>query len=180
MRRLHFRAPVILSALMLLGASALGAQATQAVTRSEMEAFVFAMIGTAAAVVFGSFWVLMNALVGRVERSLSASVTRLEGAVATATAALATHDESPHAHPVGSAARLLPLTSSIDALDVKVDALTEKLDKLIWDHDRIQATEGEVCNALRELRHRDPKDSPHPRRGSDPSEFDGTRLRGRG
>lgn len=81
MRRLHFRAPVILSALMLLGASALGAQATQAVTRSEMEAFVFAMIGTAGLIVFGAFWVLLNATVGRAERSFSEAAASVKGSM---------------------------------------------------------------------------------------------------
>jgi hypothetical protein len=74
--------PGIVAALglgLLLPATLYAADA--AVTRSEMEAFVFAMIGTASAVVFGAFWVLLNATVGRAERSFADAASSVKGSM---------------------------------------------------------------------------------------------------
>jgi hypothetical protein len=157
MRRLHYRAPIILSALMLLGAGALGAQATQAVTRSEMEAFVLAIVGTSGAVVFGAFWVLLQALVGRVERSLSSSVSRLEEAVERAATALATHDGSVYAHRAASEHNHKAIEDAIAELDAKMDTVIKDCDT-------------HRCGYRDERQHA-------PKRESDPAGFDAEKLR---
>lgn len=180
--RLRKRAGGLVIFLLAFASATAFAQAADAVTRMEMWTAIVSTVG--GGVVLGAG--LLAWILGRDREQTREGVElvirsneRLADQIEKAMAALTHHDENPYAHPIGSATRLAPLTVSIGELDTKVDVLAEKLDRLIWDHDRIQSAEGDVCSALRELRNRDPKDSPHPRRGGDPHGFDGTALRGK-
>ena len=53
--RLRLRAPVYVSAVLLLVGIALAAQATQPVTRSQMESFVYLTVAGAAVSIIGAF-----------------------------------------------------------------------------------------------------------------------------
>lgn len=164
-RRLRLRTPVYVSACLLLAGLTLGAQGTQAVTRSEMESFVLMTIGGAGAVMFAAFWILLNALVGRIERTLTKSISELSENQARGFDALRWHDESPHAHRTASEHNHAPMEAQMNEIE-------QKLDRLIREHELINA--GCPIEARR-----DPADSPHPRRDGDPEAFDGRGLRGR-
>lgn len=158
----HFRraAPVVVAVLVvLLGLPLTITAADAAVTRSEMEAFVFAIIGTATVTVFGAVWVLLNAIVGRAERTFSATAERVEASVAKVAEALAAHDTSPWAHRAASEHNHQPIVEAIDRLEAKVE-------EILHDCER------------RSCAPRDPLESPHPRRASDPPDADLRSLRG--
>lgn len=161
-RRIRLRTPVYVSACLLLAGLTLGAQGTQAVTRPEMESFVLMTIGGAGAVMFAAFWILLNALVGRIERTLTKSISEIADNQARGFNALRWHDESPHAHRAASEHNHAPMERKMDHLAERFDALVEE------------------CRIGRcAVGHRDPANSPHPRREGDPEEFDGRGLRGR-
>lgn len=69
-RRLRARASVYLSAILLLVGIALTAQATQPVTRSEMESYVLGTGVAGGAAIFGAVWVLLQSKTGRIEQAL--------------------------------------------------------------------------------------------------------------
>ena len=180
--RLRQKAGGLVIFFLAFGSATALAQAADVITRMEMWTAIVSTVG--GGIVLGAgllAWILSRDREQTREGVdlVIRSNERLADQIEKAMVALVHHDENPYAHPIGSATRLAPLEASIGAMDTKVDALTEKLDRLIWEHNSIQATEGDVCAALRELRHRDPKDSPHPRRQSDPVGFDGTGLRGK-
>lgn len=112
---MRLRAGVYFSALLLLVGVALTAQATQAVTSSQMHEYVLTSLGAAGVVVFGAFWVLLITISGRSEKALMASVQRLEKAVAEFTSALKEHDGGEHAH--------WPISERIDEIDKRIDAI---------------------------------------------------------
>jgi ABC-type nickel/cobalt efflux system permease component RcnA len=177
--RLRLRIGVYISALLLFGGFALVAQATQAVTRSEMESFVLATIGAAGVLVFAAFWVLLNTINGRSERALLSSVNRLEHAVDKLLASMEAHDQNPLAHAAAGEHNHRPMNEQLDRLEAQLTATAQMLDALIRDHNRIQRAEGDICHALEEIRKRNPADSPKPRRKDD-SRDDYTALRGKG
>lgn len=119
--RLRTRVGVYASAMLLLVGAALAAQATQAVTQSQMHEYVLSMIGAAGAVVFGAFWILLITISGRSEKALMASVARLEGAVSAFAAALAQHDNSEHAHRAASEHNHGPMVASIQRVEATLE-----------------------------------------------------------
>lgn len=172
-RRLRYSAPVYVSAFLLLVGISLAAHATQPMTESQTKAFVFETIGAAAVVTFGSFWLLLNTLVNRVERSLSAHVDRIEQALDDALAGMKAHDENPRAHYEASEHNHKPMNEQMNSIETK-------LDNLLMEHRIIRGAEDEVCKFVRQMAtHRDPKDSPKPKREGDSGD-DYTPLRGKG
>lgn len=163
-RRLRHASPYLISLGLLMGGStALIGQATQAaiephVTRAEL----YATIGGAGAVIFGALWVLLRAQNADMKGDLHGAVARLEGAVALYFDALRAHDDNPHAHCTASEHNHAPMERKMDHLAERFDALVEE------------------CRVNRcAVGHRDPANSPHPRRDGDPDTFDGRGLRGR-
>lgn len=149
-QRVRRAAPHMISVGLMLCSGGLIAQATSAaadpgVSRAEL----YATLGTAGAVVFAAFWVLLRAH----SADLSASVERLEKNVSRYFDALRLHDESPHAHGAASKENHLPIFERLDDIDSKVDSIL---------HAR-----------------RDPFDSREHRRRSDPEEEDHAAERGR-
>ena len=102
MTRMRVRAPVYLSTILFLVGLALGAHATQAVSREEMESYVLRTIGAAGVVMFGAFWVLLNSFVGRAERAFSEAAHRIEESVKAVSASIVDHDKSPFVHKAAS------------------------------------------------------------------------------
>ena len=173
LRRLRLRAGIYVSALLLLVGLALAARATEPITKSQAEAMIDSRLAAAGVLVFGAFWVLLLTFTGRQERALTASILRLEAAVASFTKALADHDASPLAHTAAS-------EHNHDPMNAQAGRIEEKLDALILEHRVIRGTEDEVCHAIRSLANqkRSPADSPNPKRKTDSGD-DYTPLRGK-
>lgn len=172
-RRLRYSAPVYVSAFLLLVGISLVAHATQPMTESQTKAFVFETVAAAGVVMFGSFWILLNTLVNRVERSLSSHVDRIEKALDDALSGMKDHDDNPRAHSAASEHNHKPMNDQMTQIE-------SKLDQLILEHRIIRGSEDEVCKFVRSMAtHRDPKDSPKPKREGDSGD-DYTPLRGKG
>ena len=155
-RRLRCRAGLYVSAILLLAGISLTARATQPVTRSEMESFVYVTLAVGAGALVGAVWTLLSYHLGRLERMFDRGVARLELAQSQAQAAIRAHDEDTHAHGPASEHNHAPLLARIDALSNQAE--------------RIENTVGEVlrnCEALR-CRARDPRESPHAKRADAP------------
>ena len=161
-RRLRLRAGVYVSAMLLLVGFACAAMATDPITKSQAEAMIDSRLAAAGVLVFGAFWVLLLTFTGRQEKALTASILRLEVAVASFTKALADHDASPLAHTAAS-------EHNHDPMNAQADRIEEKLDSLIMEHRVIRGTEDEVCSVIRSLANqkRDPAGSPRPKRATD-------------
>lgn len=177
--RLRRRAGLYLSVILLLVGVSLTARATQPVTRSEMESFVFLLIGGAACVLFAAVWTLLAYHLGRLERMFQSWKEDMASAVAMARESLRLHDEDEHAHGPASEHNHGPMYAQMDRIEAQGTETAELLHQLIRDHNRIQQEEGAICAALAEFRKRDPKDSPRPHRKGD-SGTDYTALRGKG
>lgn len=171
------RVPVYLSALLMLCAVALAVDAAPdtgpAPTWPEISLAIWLRYGAAVATSIGATWVLMAGY----EKRQDARHAETMKALATAADRLQRHDENPAAHYAASAHNHGPMNEQADRVESKLDDLTMSLHDLIRDHDRIQQTEGAVCEALVELRRRNPADSPHTRREGD-SRDDYTAMRG--
>ncbi len=176
--RLRARSGLYLSVLLLLAGVSLTARATQPVTRSEMESFVYVTLAVGAGALIGAVWTLLSYHLGRLERMFEKGVERLDASQSRGHDALRAHNEDPLAHASASEHNHGPMNAQLDRLEEQLTATANKLDALIRDHDRIQRQEGDLCHALEEIRHRNPADSPKPRRASD-SGTDYTALRGR-
>lgn len=114
--RFRVRVPIYTSALLLCVGLALAAQATQPVTQSQMESFVYASLAAAGVSIVAAFWILISFVTARVEKSLDQHVTRLEAMVAGFSRVMQEHHEDPMAHPRGSAVRLDPINAKLDSL----------------------------------------------------------------
>lgn len=166
--RLRLRAGLYLSALLVFVGFGLAAQATQPVTHSEMEAFVYSKLAVSAlAVLTGGAgaiaWILAR------DRSLQrehlaqiiTAISDLAGGLNRAIRALEDHDESKYAHRAASEHNHEPLEERLDEMDHKIDLI-------------LRDCETRVCGP------RDPLRSERPRRASDPADFDGRPERGKG
>lgn len=176
--RLRRRAGLYISVLLLLVGASLTARATQPVTRSEMESFVYVTLAVGAGALIGAVWTLLSYHLGRLERMFEKGVERLEAAQAVAHDAVRLHNDDPHAHGPASEHNHGPMYAQMDRIEQQGEATAELLNQLIRDHNRIQQEEGAICAALAEIRKRDPKDSPKPHRKGD-SGTDYTALRGK-
>lgn len=180
LRRLRLRAGIYISALLLFAGLALGVQATQPVTRSEMESFVFTTLAGAGIAVVGSFWVLLQSTIGRTEKAADVRLERVEKLVGDLVAAMKAHHEDPLAHPAGSANRIDPINARLDELREALQQTHDVVTALHAEHQVIRGTEDEVCAVIRSLAgKRDPNESPKPRRKDDPSGTDNRPLRGK-
>jgi len=176
--RLRARVPVYLSAMLMLFAVALAVDAQPAAppppTWPEISLAIWLRYGAAVATSIGATWVLLAGY----ERRQDARHNDTMRALATAADRLRQHNEEPTAHDAASRHNHGPMNEQSDRIETKVDEIGLKLHDLIRDHNRIQSQEGDICTALADLRRRDPKDSPHPRRATDSGD-DYTPLRGK-
>lgn len=164
--RLRLRAGLYLSVLLAFAGVSLAAQATQAVTRSEMEAFVYSTLAVAALATLTGGAGILAWILAR-DRSLQrehlaqiiTAISELETGLNGAIKALATHDDDPYAHRAASEHNHGPMDKKLDALDRKVDAI-------------LLDCEGRACSG------RDPSASPSRRRATDPDGADHTPERG--
>lgn len=167
-RRIRLRAGLYLSGLVLFVGVALAAQATQPVTRSEMEAFVYSQLAISAlAVLTGGAgilaWILQRdrALQREAQAQIITAISDVAQGLNRAIRALEDHNDSKYAHAAASEHNHEPLVERIDEIDRKVDMI-------------LRDCEGRECGA------RDPMRSERVRRASDPADFDGRPERGRG
>jgi hypothetical protein len=180
LRRLHARAGQIIvlgTVLILTLTAAAQAAKTQYVTTEEMHRFVVVTFLSGAGVVLGGLAVVFSMVTRYRDSEMHAAIEANAATVQSNAEQISelikmmeNHHVDPFAHPIGSATR-------IDPINRKLDALTEKLNTLIGQHDAIQGQEHGICEALAELRHRNPADSPYPKRKDD-SRDDYTPLRG--
>lgn len=171
--RMRLRVGIHLSALMLIVGMALVAEATQPVTRSQMESYAQWLFGTGLTTMAGAFWVLVNWINNKTRETLAASIDRVEKQVANLTALMHEHHIDPLAHPLGSANR-------IDPINEKLERMHDDLTQLIAEHRVIRGSEDEVCALVRMMaQKRDPADSPKPKRQDDPNGVDHRPERGK-
>ena len=170
-RDLRYRAPVYLSALLLLMGIALVARATQPVTQSEMRSFVYETIAAAAVLVVGAFWILLTTINGRTERTLTEAVNRLESAVQKLIVGLEAHNSDPLAHSAASEHNHSPMNDKLDLMDERQQKIHDIVLGLKAEHDLIRSEEDELCAILRRRKE-------EPRRKSDPEGFDASKERG--
>jgi hypothetical protein len=175
-RRLRSRVPVLVAWGGLLTVAACIVEATEPVTRSQMEAFVYRSMASviSIAVLFGAgaiAWLLARDrdISGKRFDTLAESVERV-------LSALASHDENPRAHGVASDRNHDPIHAELSGLREVQSEIAERLGALLAEHHVIRANEDALCTMLQR---RDPTLSPHPRRASDPEDFDGRALRGK-
>jgi len=168
LRRLRTRAGLYLSGLLVFCGLSLVAQATQTVTRSEMEAFVYSTLAVAALATLTGGAGILAWILAR-DRSLQrehlsqiiTEISELASGLNGEIKALATHDDDPYAHRAASEHNHGPMDKKLDALDRKVDAI-------------LLDCEGRACSG------RDPAASPYRRRRTDEAESDHTGERGKG
>ncbi len=166
--RLRLRAGLYLSAILAFVGVSLAAQATQTVTRSEMEAFVYSTLAVAALATLTGGAGILAWILAR-DRSLQrehlsqiiTEISELASGLNGEIKALATHDDDPYAHRAASEHNHGPMDKKLDALDRKVDAI-------------LLDCEGRACSG------RDPAASPYRRRRTDEAESDHTGERGKG
>ena len=179
-RRLHALAPAILTsgAALLVSLTAV-AQAVKVdyVTVGEMHRFVVTSFLGGAGTILGGLAIVYamvdKAKTGEMRTLIQANADQVAAnakQIAELLDLFGKHHLDPDAHPAGSRAR-------IDPINLKLDVLTEKLTTLAAQYEAIQGQESGICAALADLRRRDPKDSPHPRRAGDSGD-DYTPLRG--
>lgn len=123
-RRLRAALPLLISLGLLLGASgALVAQATQAVTRAEMESYVMTMLAAGGGAMAGAFWLLLTTFNSRLEKAFDAGIKRLEDNQARYFDALRLHDESEHVHAAASEHNHGPMLERLDEIEARLDVL---------------------------------------------------------
>jgi hypothetical protein len=184
-RRLRARAALYLAICLFLGGWSLTAMATQPVLESHMKEFVYWTFGVGAFALLGAAGAFVSHLMARMEKSIDASIARLEKTVEILGNDLIGHNASPFAHTAAGEHNHGPMNEQSNRIEGKVEGVSSQVRELAIDlhdlkrdHDRVQSEEGSICTALAELRKRDPKDSPKPRRASD-SGTDYTPLRGK-
>ena len=166
--RLRTRAGLYLSGLLVFCGLSLAAQATQPVTRSEMESFVYSTLAVAALATLTGGAGILAWILAR-DRSLQrehlaqiiTAISELSTGLNRAVRALEQHDDDPYAHRAASEHNHGPMDKKLDALDRKVDAI-------------LLDCEGRACSG------RDPAASPYRRRRTDEAESDHTGERGKG
>ena len=163
--RLRARAGLYMSLGLLVGGWTLAATATQTVTRSEMEAFVYAALAIAGFAVLGGMAGVLAFILNRDRESARESreqiievIGKLTAGLDRAVVALESHNLSEFAHPVAARSYLAPVNARLNEMDAKLD--------------RIEADCEAFCR-------RDPSASPHRRRQSDPDGEDHAGERGR-
>ena len=168
LRRLRTRAGLYLSGLLVFCGLSLAAQATQPVTRSEMESFVYSTLAVAALATLTGGAGILAWILAR-DRSLQrehlaqiiTEISELATGLNRAVRALEQHDDDPYAHRAASEHNHCPIDKKLDELDRKVDAI-------------LLDCEGRACSG------RDPAASPYRRRRTDEAESDHTGERGKG
>lgn len=164
--RIRTLAGLYLSGLLVFCGLSLAAQATQPVTRSEMESFVYSTLAVAALAVLSGGGGMIAWILAR-DRSLQrenldqiiTAISALATGLNRAVRALEQHDDDPYAHRAASEHNHGPMDKKLDALDRKVDAI-------------LLDCEGRACSG------RDPSASPSRRRATDPDGADHTPERG--
>lgn len=164
--RLRSRAGLYVSAILLLAGISLTARATQPVTRSEMESFVYVTLAVGGGALVGAVWTLLSYHLGRLERMFSSGVERIELAQARAQAEVRAHDDDPHAHGPASEHNHGPLMEQIETIASRAERIENAVGEVLRD-----------CEALG-CRARDPRASLQPKRSGDPEGFDGRGMRG--
>ena len=157
--RLRARSGLYLSALLLLAGVSLTARATQPVTRSEMESFVYVTLAVGAGALIGAVWTLLSYHLGRLERMFETGVSRLEASQARSHELLRTHNEDAHAHTAASEHNHGPMQEQLDRLETQVGTILRDCEAL-------------TCGK------RDPAASSSRRRASDPEGEDHAEERG--
>ena len=176
--RLRARVPVFLSGFLMLLAVTISMGASPTTTPSptwpEISLAIWLRYGAAVATSIGATWVLLSGY----ERRQDARHAETMKALAVAADRLRQHNEEPTAHDAASRHNHDPMNEQANRIEAKVTQIGLDLHDLKRDHDRIQSEEGSICAALAEMRRRDPKDSPKPKRASDSGD-DYTPLRGK-
>lgn len=176
--RLRARVPVYLSAMLMLLAVALAVDAQPSVTQPptwpEITLAIWLRYGAAVGTSIGATWVLLAGY----EKRQDARQAETMKAIATAADRLRQHNEEPTAHDAASRRNHGPMNVQVGRIESKVDDIGLRVHDLIRDHNRVQTEEGNICNALAELRKRDPLNSPKSRRADD-SGADYRPLRGK-
>ena len=162
LRRLRSRVALLTAIGLFFGGWTLTAMATTPVLESHMREFVYWTFGVGAFALLGAGGAFVSHLMTRMEKSVDASISRLEKTVETLGNDLIGHNASPFAHTAASEHNHTPMS-------YKIETLKEELD------DHVLFCKTHQCAFGR----RDPEDSPQPRRMNDPDGFDGRKLRGR-
>lgn len=185
-RRLHARAGqvLVLGAVLILTLTA-AAQAAKVsyVTTEEMHRFVVTTFLAGAGVVLSGLAIVFSVVTRYRDAEMHTAIAANAEAVQANAEQISelikmmeNHHVDPFAHPAGSANRIDPIKAALGTMN-------DKLTTLVAQHEAIQEQEGGICAALASVRQiaerRDPKASPHPKRGDDPAGFDGRELRGR-
>lgn len=159
--RLRARAALYLAICLFLGGWSLTAMATQPVLESHMKEFVYWTFGVGAFALLGAAGAFVSHLMARMEKSIDASIARLEKTVEILGNDLIGHNASPFAHTAAS-------EHNHDPMNEKVSALKTELDEHVLYCKTHQCAFGG----------RNPADSPRPRRAGDSGD-DYTPLRGK-
>ena len=123
MVRLRARSGLYLSVLLLLAGVSLTARATQPVTRSEMESFVYVTLAVGAGALVGAVWTLLSYHLGRLERMFERGVERLEASQSRGHDALREHNEDPHAHAAAAEHNHGPILDRLDEIEARLGAI---------------------------------------------------------
>lgn len=178
-RRLHARAGQVLvlgTVLILTLTAAAQAAKVSYVTTEEMHRFVVVTFLSGAGVVLGGLAVVFSMVSGARDKEMRAAIAANTKAVADLAEMFRAHHLDADAHPAGSRARIDPINEKLDELREKQEEIHLNLTALVAEHHQIRKSEDALC---RVLANRDPKASPHPKRGDDPPDFDGRGLRGK-
>ena len=122
-RRLRSRALLYVSAILLLVGVSLTARATQPVTRSEMESFVYVTLAVSAGALIGAVWTLLSYHLGRLERMFDRGVARLEAAQSVSHEALRMHNDDPLAHVAAAEHNHGPILDRLDEIEARLGAI---------------------------------------------------------
>ena len=159
--RLRRSAALTISLGLFLSGWALTATATTPVLESHMREFVYWTFGVGAFALLGAAGAFVSHLMARMEKSIDASIARLEKTVEILGNDLVGHNASPFAHTAASEHNHDPMNERVEAIKAELD-------------DHVLYCKTHQCAFGR----RDPKDSPKPRRATDSGD-DYTPLRGK-
>lgn len=159
--RLRARAGLYLASILAFVGVSLAAQATQPVTRSEMESFVYSTLAVAAlATLTGGAgiiaWILardrslQREHLAQIITAISELATGLNGAIR----ALKEHDSDPDAHGPAQRVGHAPILQRLDA----IDALGRAISDLVAKESRLYDEVGRLREEIEEMAGRSPRD----------------------
>jgi len=161
LRYVRARAALHMAIGLFLGGWTLAAMANTPVLESHMKEFVYWTFGVGAFALLGAAGAFVSHLMARMEKSIDASIARLEKTVEILGNDLVGHNASPFAHTAAS-------EHNHDPMNERVEAIKAELDEHVMYCKTHQCAFGQ----------RNPSDSPKPRRKDD-SGTDYTPLRGK-